>query len=1486
MNSINIQGNILNYDILERIAQDQEGQQAPKDYGFQTKPDILSALESSWGIIKSQFNTFQIKLESLKEGQTGVTETRKYWMDPFLSELGYEIRRNESGQVINDRNYFVSHRAENRGAFPIHIIGVNQSLDKKYPGMRMSSHALIQEYLNHHDNLYAFVTNGKQIRLLRDSQLLTKISFIEFDLEKMMTEDQFSDFVLLWKLLHITRMPEEPEKGTESIIELYHVNSLESGSRIREKLSLAVKEGILKLGNGLLQEQENETLREWLNEKDNINEYYGELLRLIYRLLFIMVIEERDLIYPKELDTKNQKKKFHYYNYYSLKRLRNLARMHHYANEQHYDLWAYLLNVFTLYETPIGQKLGIQPLAGDLFSTQAMPHLFRCQLNNQVLLEVFSGLSFFENEQGQYMPVNYKSLDVEEFGSVYEGLLELDPAIDITARRFSFVQGDDRSISGSHYTPDELVQPLIKHSLEHLIQDILKENIEDEDKIKKLLKLTVCDVACGSGHILLAAARRIGLAVARLRSGEEQPNPTDTRKGIRDAIKHCIYGVDRNPLAVELCKVAMWLEAHVPGEPLNFLDHKIKNGDAIVGLAHLDELYNGIATEAFKAYRDEEKENCRLLKASNKKQRQAREAGQLRTHNVKEIVENKLAKFKERFEIFQTLPENTVEEIEAKKKAYKKLNIGTNWWAVKTLADLQIAQFFVDKSNIANVVTDDDYFDIMAGRIAQTKAEVMAIAEAEPRKFFHWFLEFPEVFGQGGFDCILGNPPFLGNRKLSGFFGQAYKTHLTEYFTNAGTIDLVGYFYRRVFSILKINGFQSLIAACAVTQLGTREGSLDEIVNLGGQITHANRCRKWPGEATTEIVIITIKKGLWDKIKILDGKEVGKITTFLDDQITNGIPKVLQKNTNIAKQGTIVLGDGLIISKKSSLPFLKEDLSHIVKPYLTGDDIVSSPDQAFSRYVIDFGDLSLSEIKQYSVLYQLVESAQLNSRSKVIDKRREQGRELTKDDRWQIENWWKFWRPRKDLYDNVNKLSKVLLINRHPKFLVFSWQSTNIVFSDATVVFLSDKNYDFVVLSSCFHTNFAWKYSGRIGTSTLRYSPSQVALKFPLPQVDYSFLSEIGVEFNEFRDNLQFDLNLGLTGLYNQFHNKDLVLDVGKDITDPKSAAIKKDFSKESWNLYNHLQKTEGTIPFTEAVEKIQELRRLHKEMDKAVLEAYGWHQSCKRWGPAIELRHDFYEVDYLPENDRVRYTIHPDARKEVLKRLLLLNHEIHESEKRGIPYEELDREKIIELYREEIGSWLKHPEVPHAKTIKYLAYGEDLLPDLERKDIKEYSPYVAEICKAIENEILQKLFIPFNVQFQEEWMDQEAVKLATFIDEVGKDNRMRKFSKSLKNNNVKYTLGDMHFILNLVFSKSLKDNHLLKEFKGFVFSNYKDSFINKDKMKELDQLTLLYRNASAHADEKYAGDLYDIDKVKALECRDAVRKMMNLMVESEVNGT
>ncbi|MEL7342152.1 MAG: N-6 DNA methylase, partial [Bacteroidota bacterium] len=364
-------------------------------------------------------------------------------------------------------------------------------------------------------------------------------------------------------------------------------NSLESGSRIRAGLSQAVEQCIKQFSNGFLQHIDNQALRNWIAEGGDVKEFYQWQLRLIYRLLFLMVIEERDLIFPKGTD---KDLKDIYYDYYSLARLRGLSEKRHLADPRHGDFWLSMCNTFRLFQqAKYGKPLGIAPLAGDLFGHEAIGHLNACSLSNQVVMDCLYKLSVFTNSKnGQKMRVNYAALNVEEFGSVYEGLLEYDPVITHKLGKyvFEFVGGDDRSSSGSHYTPDELVQPLIKHSLDHIIADKLKE-AEPE---KALLSITVCDVACGSGHILLNAARRIATELAIVRTGEDQPSPKAFRQAIRDVIRYCIYGVDLNPLAVELCKVALWLEAHNPNEPLNFLDHHIKCGNAIVGLAHFAEL--------------------------------------------------------------------------------------------------------------------------------------------------------------------------------------------------------------------------------------------------------------------------------------------------------------------------------------------------------------------------------------------------------------------------------------------------------------------------------------------------------------------------------------------------------------------------------------------------------------------------------------------------------------------------------------------------------------------------------------------------------------------------------------------------------------------------------------------------------------------------------------------------------------------------------
>ena len=648
---------------------------------------------------------------------------------------------------------------------PVHVIGFTQSMDAREDRL-MSAHSLTQEYLNlADDRLYAFVTNGLQLRLLRDASRLVRLSYVEFDLQRMMEEELYSDFAVLFRLLHASRMPARSEDAAGCILEAYHQDAMENGERIRGGLSSAVERSLELLADGFLSAPENEELRRTVLEGDAaVQAMYHNLLVLVYRLLFLLVIEERDLVFLQKADPR---KRDIYYDFYSASRLRRLAEIARPEDGRNTDLWELLRNNFRLFEEEEkGDPLGISALGGDLFSPTALGQLSSCALANAHLVACLSSLDRFDdNETHQTIKVNYGALNVEEFGSVYEGLLEKDPVVvQIDGKpRFSFKPGEGRSSSGSHYTPEELTHPLIRHSLDHVISARLKQ----ENPEKALLSIRVCDPACGSGHILLNAARRIGLELARVRSGVEQPSPPDIREAVRDAIRHCLYGVDKNPHAVELCKVALWLESHGPGEPLGFLDHHIKCGDSVVGIARREELLEGIPDDAFKRQPGDDATASAFAKR-NRKERDAR--GQIAL-DLDEPTRNNLDAIRRGLLTVDGMSEHSLEEIDQKRLAYENLVSQSEWIRLRDLADILTAQFFIPKTeeNKSALVTDGDYLQYVAGgsgRLYEARVEA-ARGIAREKRFFHWFIEFPDVFEDGGFDCILGNPPFLGGKKIS-----------------------------------------------------------------------------------------------------------------------------------------------------------------------------------------------------------------------------------------------------------------------------------------------------------------------------------------------------------------------------------------------------------------------------------------------------------------------------------------------------------------------------------------------------------------------------------------------------------------------------------------------------------------------------------------------------------------------------------------------
>ena len=1218
--SIRIEGAILSPDILDRL--DDAAGQRPADFGLETGTKVKDEIARAWADAQDYWRIFRRKLETLRPDSPATTETRQQWVTPLLGLLGYQLEFQAKGVELNGKTYAISHRVTNRGNTPIHIIGAREiaGLDRKperthIGAPRMSAHALVQEYLNLHDELYGIVTNGRVLRLLRDSSRLIKLIYLEFDLDRIFGDGLFADFAILYRLLHVSRLPANSEAAAESLIERYHQDSLDSGARIREGLSKAVEQAIHDFANGFLAHPANDELRQSIADgKLKPETYYQYLLHLIYRLLFLLVIEERDLVFPTSAS--GQQRDI-YRRYYSLERLRLLSEKRHLADKRHHDLWLAMLATFRLFEAHgPGHKLGLAPLAGDLFSPAAIGPLASTMLGNDVLLGCLRALGLYQHpENGQTIRVNYAALNVEEFGSVYEGLLEYEPVFHTSDNpiEFAFAQGDQRAATGSHYTPDDLVQPLIKHSLDYLIADKLKE----PDPEKALLDLRVADISCGSGHILLAAARRIATELAIVRTGEEQPSPSAFRSAIRDVIRNCIYGVDLNPLAVELCKVALWLEAHSPGEPLNFLDHHIKCGNAIVGFARREEAERGVPDEAFATMPGDDKDTAALLRKRNKQERKDHEAGQL---PLSPSLQKQLDDILRGWRDLATLPEHTPDEIEAKKARYFAFSQSQDAWFLNQIAAIPIAQFYLPKAadNLQKFVTDATYRRYWKGEMSpQGQATAEAWAMAERKRFFHWFLEFPEIIGRGGFDCILGNPPYLGTKHLSSTFGYPFCHYVQWEYAPAGLSDVVAYFVRRIYSLLRPGGFTAFITTNSIKDGDVRRDSLEQVLVQGGAINMAVRGIKWPGRANLVVSLVALYKGEWHGKRILDGKEAKFISPFLEDSQDIGVPHCLPDNADRIYQGTIFLGDGFLISHEDAHTIIREDKnnSEVIFSVINGDEVSSNPLQEAGRSIINFLNKSEDEAGKYLRPFEIVTT-------KVKPSRLAQKNPSAK------KYWWRYYRYNVDCYAKVKALSYCFAAIWVSKYLNFSVLPSNYIYTNSLYIFATDRWDLYAVVQSTLHEVWARKYSGSLETR-LRYTPTDCFDTFPFPeglwQTPSPALADLGERYHEHRRALMRQLWLGLTDIYNLFHTRDL--------TPAQVTKVSKKSAEEAEAGY------QGII----------ELRRLHRGLDIAIRDAYGWTD--------LNLGHDFVEVETLPENDRVRYTISPTARKEVLKRLLAENH-------------------------------------------------------------------------------------------------------------------------------------------------------------------------------------------------------------------------------------
>ena len=762
--AIRSEGGLISYDLLDQIARGEtDGQKAP-DFGLPKGRRLMDEISRVWSDAQHYWAIFKSRWDSLPDRDSyGTTLTRERWIIPLLSDselFAYQLNLQPSGLERDGRNYPISHRGgKEQDSPPVHIEGFKIDLNHKAPRLRVSPHSMMQTFLNvSEEDLWAVVTNGSQLRLLRDASHTSRPTYLEFDLRSIFEGNRFHEFALFYRLCHRTRLPQPGEDPHRCLLEDYFQLSIEQGGRVRDHLRDGVEKALRQLGNAFLHHPRNEGLRNKLKSGGlSPADYHRQLLRLVYRLLFLMVAEERRMIVPEGSEA--DRRQFMYDSFYSVARLRGLAEKV-VVESPHCDLWIALQETFRLFSDMSERNpLGIPPLNGELFGPHAIPDLEETRTYNHVLLKAIRRLSVFQ-EKGIANRINYGALDVEELGSVYESLLDYQPFVEPKDGKLGFElrEGTERKSTGSYYTRPELVAELIKSALVPVIEERRKNARTKEEHEQAILGMKVCDPASGSGHFLLAAARRMGRELARIRSEEEEPTPQEFHLAVRDVIAHCIYAVDVNPLAVDLCKLALWLEGHWTGKPLSFLDHRVKWGNSLLGVLDPKVLEEGIPDDAFKPVTGDDKKVASAIKKLNRQERNRPQ----RYLDFGEEKREKLGEYTETLRSMGDIHEDTPQDVKRKADLYLRVRENREAWLAERVANLWTSAFFWPLTNADRTSnpTTEQFLDYSTRRSGHAQLVAKADELAARHHFFHWHLEFPEVFADGGFDAVLGNPPW------------------------------------------------------------------------------------------------------------------------------------------------------------------------------------------------------------------------------------------------------------------------------------------------------------------------------------------------------------------------------------------------------------------------------------------------------------------------------------------------------------------------------------------------------------------------------------------------------------------------------------------------------------------------------------------------------------------------------------------------------
>jgi len=1049
-------------------------------------------------------------------------------------------------------------------------------------------------------------------------------------------------------------------------------------NEVSERLAEQVLHALYELLRGFQAAHDGskgELLRETLAEQPD--EVYRALLTVILRLVFLLYAEERDMLPEDETFLR------YYSLAGLYERLREDAALFPDTMDQRYGAWAQLLVLFRMiYDGAELGAMRLPERHGVLFDPDRFTFLEgrpsgRSRESHErvepplvpdgTIYRALENLLVLDGER-----ISYRALDVEQIGSVYETMmgfrLEMatglsvavkaqkkqgaPTAVDIqallaepAARREKWLQdrtdrkltdkvqnaakeaatvedlhaallpvidlaatpdlvpmgamvlqpSEERRRSGSHYTPRALTKPIVSTTLEPILARLRGEGGRPP-RPAQILELKVCDPAMGSGAFLVEACRQLGEALVEAWRvhGEIPTIPPDEDElifAMRLVAQRCLYGVDRNPVAVDLAKVSLWLATLAKDHALTFLDHALRHGDSLVGLSRKQ-------IEAFHWDPDASRFQAGF------------ETMQIREHVAM------IAELRRRIrEADEAVSDWALRDLWKE----TQLELGK----VQLFGDLVVAAFFKGKQPKEREAKRSEYASaVVTGQAERYRGWLEGWRHVEqPLAPFHWEIEFPEVADRnnGGFDCIVGNPPFLGSSRISEVAGGPVYQHWLKVVVapSKGQVDLSVFFFHRSFSLIRERGTLGLLATGAISYGENRIAGLAQITSRRGTIYCAATAKPWLGEAAvlvSSIHICRCESPSFVGTRHLNGHPCHFINSRLQATAEFGEPQVLLSNVGLAHIGTKI-SSGFVLDKDEAAALLQiPENKDVVLPLTGGEEVTAPPSSQNNRFAICFGTKSLDEAARWPRVLDLVRDRVRSQRMRSRD--HGPGAHGKK-------YWWQHVLRADPLYEATAGLGRCLVISEVSTHHALRFESTNRLFNHKVYAFAFDSYPAFASLQSSIHELWSSNYSARHGATT-NYSPRKTFATFPLPPnwEIQTALEATGKAYYQFRDALMVKYNEGLTTIYNRFHDP--------DESDPE----------------------------------IVTLRELHAASDRTVLDAYGWNDTpiaCE-----FILDYEIDEEEWGSKKKPWRYRWPDEVRDEVLVRLLELNAERAREEARS----------------------------------------------------------------------------------------------------------------------------------------------------------------------------------------------------------------------------